>query len=108
MLKRSRRRAHGRGKLTRDFQALPEEYVLITNLENPAYVDLVLDGSLENLPAKFAEVSGSAGSFSAWRRMHTARLIGQPPRRLLRQDGFIDEVVAVCYQHCQATDPAAA
>jgi hypothetical protein len=108
VLKRGRRRAHGRGKLTRDFQALPEEYVLIANLENPVYVDLVLDGSLEYLAGKFAEASRSAGSFSAWYRMHHARLIGQPPRALLRQDGFIDQLVAACHQHCNATYRAAA
>jgi hypothetical protein len=108
VLKRGRRRTHGRGKLTRDFQALPEEYVLIANLENPAYVDLVLDGDLDSLAGKFAEASGTAGSFSAWRRKHHARLIGQPPRFLLRQDGFIDQLVAVCYQHCHATYRAAA
>jgi len=108
VLKRGRRRAHGRGKLTRDFQALPEEYVLIANLENPVYLDLVLDGSLENLSGKFAEASRTAGSFSAWRGTHHARLIGQPPRGLLRQDGFIDQLVAVCYQHCHATYRAAA
>jgi hypothetical protein len=108
VLKRGRRRTHGRGKLTRDFQALPEEYVLIANLENPIYVDLVLDGSLENLSDKFAEASRRAGSFSAWRQMHHARLIGQPPRRLLRQDGFIDQLVTVCHQHCHETHRAAA
>ena len=102
VLKRGRRRAHGRGKLTRDFQALPEEYVLIANLENPVYLDLVLDGSLENLSGKLAEASRSAGSFSAWRSTHHARLIGQPPRGLLRQDEFIDQLIAVCYQHCHA------
>ena len=103
VLKRGRRRTHGRGKLTRDFQALPEEYVLIANLENPAYIDLVLDGSLDNLADKFAEASGTAGTFSAWHRMHHARLIGQPPRHLLREDGFVDQLVVVSYQHCQRT-----
>jgi len=108
MLKRGRRRAHGRGKLTRDFQALPAEYALLGNLENPAYVELLLDGSLDNLPAKFAEASRTAGSFSAWRRAHHPRLVGQLPRRLLRQDEFIDQLIEACYQHCHTTDRQAA
>jgi len=79
VLKRSCRRTHGRGKLTHDFQALPEEYVLLANLEHPGYVDLVLDGSLDNLAGRFAEASGTAGSFSEWRHVHHPRLIGHLP-----------------------------
>lgn len=106
VLKRARRRMHGRGKLTRDFQALPEEYVLIANLENPAYIDLVLEGSLGNLAGKLAQASDTAGSFSAWRRIRHSRLIGQPPRHLLRQDGFIDELVTACNQHGHTEEPS--
>ena len=83
-LKRRRRRTHGRGKLTRDFQSLPEEYPLIRNLENETYLQLVLDGSLASLPAKLAEVSREAGSFDAWRRRRRPCLPGELPRRLLR------------------------
>jgi hypothetical protein len=36
-LKRCRHRMDGRVKLTRDFQTLPEEYLLILNLENETY-----------------------------------------------------------------------
>jgi hypothetical protein len=34
--KRTRRQTHGRSKLTRDFHALPAEYMLIPNLNNPS------------------------------------------------------------------------
>jgi hypothetical protein len=97
-LKRRRRRTHGRGKLTRDFQSLPEEYLLVPNLENETYLELVLGGSLESLPAKLAEVSREAGSFDAWRRRRRPRLLGQLPRRLLRDDDFVDHLLDACFQ----------
>ena len=101
-LKRIRRRAHGRGKLSRDFQALSEEYLLIANLENPVYLELILGGSLESLPSKLAQASRQAGSFDAWRRRHHPRLVGQLSRRLLRKDDFIDHLIQVCLHHCSS------
>jgi hypothetical protein len=57
------------------------EYLLVLNLENEAYLQLVLDGPLESLPAKLAHSSHDAGSFDAWRRCRRPRLLGEPPRR---------------------------
>jgi hypothetical protein len=107
-LKRRRRRTHGRGKLTRDFQSLPEEYPLIRNLQNDVYLPLVLGGSLESLPAKLAEVSGEAGSFNAWRRRRRPRLWGELPRRLLREDDFVEHLFDACVHSCQAAPQRAA
>jgi len=107
-LKRRRRRTHGRGKLTRDFQSLPEEYPLIRNLENEAYLQLVLGGSLESLPAKLAEASREAGSFDAWRRRRRPRLPGELPRRLLREDDFVDHLLHACVHSCQRAPQRAA
>jgi len=104
-LKRGRRRLHGRGKLTRDFHALPEEYILLLNLENPVYVDVVLDGSVDHLAKKFSEVNCRSVSFSSWRAEQHRRLPGELPRRLLRQDGFIDHLVAACQEFCQNSEP---
>jgi hypothetical protein len=100
-LKRGRRQSHGRGKLTRDFQALPEEYLLVPNLENPLYLELVLGGGLEALPSKLAAASRCAGSFDAWRRRRYPRLIGQLRRRLLRDAEFLPQLVDACRHHCQ-------
>ena len=97
----SRRRTHGRAKLTRDFQSLPEEYLLIPNLENETYLQVVLGGSLESLPAKLAEASREAGSFDAWRRRRRPRLLGELPRRLLREDDFVDHLLDACLHYCQ-------
>jgi hypothetical protein len=102
-LKRRRRQTHGRGKLTRDFQSLPEEYPLVRNLENETYLQVVLGGSLETLPAKLAEASRAAGSFDAWRRRRRPRLLGELPRRLLRQDDFVDHLLDACIHSCQAS-----
>lgn len=101
-LKRRRRQTHGRGKLTRDFQSLPEEYPLVRNLENERYLQVVLGGSLETLPAKLAEASRAAGSFDAWRRRRRPRLLGELPRRLLREDDFVNHLLNVCIHSGQA------
>lgn len=106
--KRRRRQTHGRGKLTRDFCALPEEYMLVLNLENTTYMDLVLGGRLEALPSKLADASHEAGCFSAWQRRRRPQLLGQLPRRLLHDEDFIDNLIAACEHHCQASDNAAA
>ena len=100
-MKRRRRRTHGRGKLTRDFQSLPEDYLLTANLENPTYLELVLGGSLESLPAKLAEASRDAGSFDDWRRRRRPRLLGELPRRLLRADDFVDQLLDASLRCCQ-------
>jgi hypothetical protein len=107
-LKRVRRQTHGRSKLTRDFQALPEEYLLVANLENETYVELVFGGSLEALPAKLAAASREAGSFEAWRRRRHPRLIGQLPRRELRQEAFLDELIDTCDHEYQRAGQRAA
>jgi hypothetical protein len=101
-LKRVRRQAHGRGKLTRDFHALPEEFLLVSNLENPLYLDLVLGGSLETLPSKIADAACEAPSFDAWRQTRQPDLPGQLPRRLLRQHNFVDHLLQVCQDHCDS------
>ncbi len=99
--KRGRRKTHGRGKLVRDFQALPEEYMLVPNLENETYLQLVLGGSLDALATNLAQVSREAGTFSEWRSRRRPQLTGHVPRRLLRQDDFIDHLIMACEEYCQ-------
>jgi len=106
-LKRCRRQAHGRARLTRDFMALPEEYALVLNLQNATYVDLVLGGRLEELPSKLAEASRQAGSFSQWRKRHRPQLLGRLPRCLLRAEDFIQNLIDVCDQDRQERKEAA-
>ena len=107
-MKRVRRRGHGRGKLVRDFLSLPAEYLLIPNLENPVWVELVLGGSLASLPARLAEASREAGSYAAWSKRRRPCLVGQLPRRVLRHDKFIDHLIQACHEHCDTKPPDAA
>lgn len=99
--KRCRRKAHGRGCLTRDFMAAPEEYPLVLNLENATYLDLVLGGNLEELPSKLAEASRKADSFSRWKQSRCPKLFGQLPHRLLHNERFIDNLIEACENHCR-------
>ena len=103
--KRNRRQAHGRGKLTRDFQSLPAEYLLVANLENPRYVELVLGGRLESLASKLAEAYVDA-SFANWRNQQRPRLLGQIRRRQLRLPSFLPNLVKLSADHCQPEDAA--
>ena len=107
-LKRHRRQTHGRGKLTRDFQSLPEEYLLVGNLENPLYVELLLGGSLASLASKLAEASVGGESFTSWRERRGSRLLGQPRRRQLRADDFLTDLVRVSADQCQSKEADAA
>jgi hypothetical protein len=102
--KRRCSRATGRGKLTREFRALPAEFMLVGNLEIPEYVEIVV-GSLENLPGKLAEAARLAGTYSHWRRqgqpLHTGRL----PRRLLAQENFLENLLGVCEASAKTSEP---
>jgi len=99
--KRARRRAHGRRKLTRDFQALPEELMLVSNLRNPRYVELVL-GTLEALPDKLAEAGQSAGPFSRWNAQRNQTHLGRLPKRLLRDQNLLEKLLG-CYDSTMET-----
>lgn len=92
--KRTRRQTHGRTKLTRDFNALPPEYMLIPNLNNPRYVEIVL-GSLEQLPEKLAEAGKTSGPYIDWYRRQKPMHIGRLPARLLRKENFIDDLIDI-------------
>lgn len=95
--KRQRRQTHGRKKLTRDFGALPAEYMLVPNLEIPRYVELVL-GTRDNLPDKLAEAARTAGSYAEWRQSQRPQRWGRLPQRVLRQPTFLDRIIGVAEQ----------
>ena len=92
--KRTRRQTHGRSSLTRDFHALPAEYMQIPNLNNPVYVDIVL-GSLDQLPEKLAEAGKTSGPYSDWYKRQKPMHIGRLPTRLLRRENFIDDLIDI-------------
>lgn len=90
--KRLRRQTHGRTKLTRDFRAFPAEYMLMPNLNNPLYVELVL-GSLDRLPEKIAEAGKTSGSYHAWCKKQQHQHIGRLSIRLIRKENFVENLI---------------
>jgi len=99
--KRTCRQTQGRKKLTRSFDALPPELMLLPNLQNQQYVDVVLDGSLDNLASKFAEAHSAGSSYRSWRLTNTSLNIGRIPRRLLRQEDFVDRLTETYDIQCR-------
>jgi len=92
--KRARRQTHGRSKLTRDFHALPVEYMLIPNLNNARYIEIVL-GGLEQLSEKMAEAGKTSGPYSHWHKKQKPVHIGRLPTRMLRRETFIDDLINI-------------
>lgn len=99
--KRARRQIHGRSKLTRDFKALPEEYMLLPNLKNTRYINLVL-GTLDQLPEKLANAGQKAGPFSLWRKKRKPLNYGRLPYQHLRQEDFIDNLFSTFNDQCES------
>ena len=68
--------------------------MLIPNLRNQRYIDLVI-GSLDQLPEKFAEAGKKAGPYSHWYKKGQPLNIGRLSKRLLRDDNFIDDLIGI-------------
>ncbi len=102
--KRACRRATGRGSLTREFTALPGEFMLVGNLAIPEYVEVVM-GSLGNLAGKLAEAARTAGTYSHWRRQGRSLQMGRLPRRLLARENFLENLLGVCQASAIAPGP---
>ena len=99
--KRRCRQRHGRKKLTREFRSLPAEFMLIGNLENPKYVERVLDGDLSKLPEKLAAAGRTAGPWTTWRSAQQPLNEGRLPTRLIRHNQFLEELTTVYDAHCR-------
>ena len=89
-----RRQTHGRRKLTRDFQVLPAKFMLIPNLTNQRYVELVL-GNLDNLASKLAEAGQTTGPYSHWYKKQRPVNIGRLSKHLLREENFIEDLISI-------------
>lgn len=98
--KQRRRQAHGRKRLTLDFQALPQEYMLVPNLENLRYVELVL-GSLDQLPKRLAEAGKTAGPFTHWLEKRRPLNLGRLPKRVIRDENLVDNLVDTYDAQCE-------
>jgi hypothetical protein len=91
--KRACRQIHGRSRLTRDFAALPPEFMLLFNLRQESYRQQVLGGGLDQLPHKFADLSWPQGGFHQWRLEQRSQLCGRLPKRVLREDHFLEKLL---------------
>ena len=105
--KRACRKTQGRRKLTRTFNALPAELMLIPNLRNTQYLTAVLDGCLDNLSAKFADVNTEDRSYPSWRRANPSLNIGRISPRILRQPDFVEQVIEIYDGKCRENAEAA-
>lgn len=92
--KRIKRQITGKKKLTRELNCLPKEFMLVQNLKNPDYVDLVI-GNIEALPRKLADVGKCAGPFSRWLKQQDVKNICKINQNLLRKDDFIENLVEI-------------
>ena len=106
--KRACRHTQGRRKLTRSFDALPAELMLIPNLRKPEYIDIVLGGSLDHLATKFAEADSNTNSYASWRQTNTSLNLGRIPKRILRQPDFVEHVTEIYDDQCSARNRKAA
>jgi len=100
--KRACRHTQGRRKLTRTFHALPGELMLIPNLRNSEYVNIVLGGSLDDLATKFAESNSDGSSYAPWRQTNTSLNLGRIPSRILRKEDFVDHLINIYDVQCNA------
>jgi hypothetical protein len=92
--KRILREVQGCKKITRSFKAQPEEFMLVPNLKNPKYIELIL-GTMDNLPKKLAEAGKNAGTFNNWLKRRNPINTGRLPSHLLCDENFIDNLIGI-------------
>jgi hypothetical protein len=87
--KQGLRRKLGTQKLARSIQAMRPEELLVANLDDPQYLQILCGGKLENLPAAFAQ-TWKVGQ--AIRRARRAAISTHPipiSKKTLRADAFL-------------------
>jgi hypothetical protein len=94
LVKRLRRRVHGRRSLRLDLVHLPQELPLVLNLQNDTYVELTL-GSLDALPRAFSHHAQEAKQALKARRQESEAGPTGVPKRVLRAPGYLDALPAV-------------
>jgi hypothetical protein len=90
--KRGLRRKLGTKNLARYVQAMRPEEFLVGNLRDPDYLEIVCDGSLENLASSFARNWHAGQEIRSQRRK---KAINHPiplRRKSLREDGFLSKL----------------
>ena len=105
--KRCSRKRSGRKKLTREFQCLPAEVMLVPNLQSAEYVERVL-GDLSKLPVTLAQAAQSAPPWTEWRKSQKPINTGRLPQCLLRRENLIDNLVVIYHDQCRSQNKVAA
>jgi len=91
-MKQGVRRKVGLKKLTRQIQAMRPEALLVRNLANQEYLNLVLDGTLENLPSAIAKQWGIAQAIRKSRKQATSDHPMPTTKKQLRNPLLLDNV----------------
>jgi hypothetical protein len=87
--KRGLRRKLGIKKLIRQIQAMRPEELLVANLNDPDYLQILCGGNLENLPALFAENRNEAQAIRKERRKKTTNHPIPIRKKTLRDLGIL-------------------
>ena len=90
--KRGMRRKVGAKKLTRHLQATRGHTLLVWNLTDPHYVDLVLKGSLGNLPSAIAKHWPLAQSIRKQRMKPSTEHPMPTPKKQLRRPSLLESI----------------
>jgi hypothetical protein len=107
--KQGLRRKLGTKSLARCVQAMRPEELLVDNLNDPDYLQIVCGGSLENLANSFAENWQAGQRIRTQRRAKTSNHPIPTRKKCLREDGFLSRIKgAVTFLIQQATNKRAA
>jgi hypothetical protein len=88
------RRKLGVKKLTRHLKAARHEELLLTNLDQPEYINIVYDGNPDNMPSLFAKNCHQARQIRKLRDSKEEKRALPIGKKLLRASGVLPEVVA--------------
>jgi hypothetical protein len=91
--KKGWRRKLGVKKLTRHLKAARHEELLLTNLDQPEYINIVYDGSLDNMPSLFANNCHQARQIRKLRDNKEEKRALPIGKKLLRTSDVLTEVV---------------
>jgi hypothetical protein len=90
--KQGLRRKLGTKNLARYVQAMRPEEFLVENLKDPDYLQIVCDGSLENLASSFAESWQAGQVIRSNRRKKTINHPVPLKKKCLREEGFLSKL----------------
>jgi hypothetical protein len=90
--KQGLRRKLGAKKLTRLIQAMRPEELLIANLDDSEYLEILCGGNLENLPALFAQNWKAGQAIRTERRKRTTNHPIPIRKKILRDEGILPRI----------------